>query len=250
MIRRLILSTNLTVLAALPLPAQVGGNAPPKWADTVATEIEKAQLANDSSRLAAAVALASRVAIAYPNDGLILHYQGYALYRQALFVQQTGDPAALFDRAHDILSKSLDRRILPETHILLSSIDGQLIGRNPGRAMELGMQSQASTNAAIRSGPANPRVWLIRGQGAMFTPPEYGGGLDVAEEYLKRSIEFFASDSPKSGEPAWGKAEAYAWLGQVYEKKGDKTKAAEMYKKALDVSPNYRYAMALASALK
>jgi tetratricopeptide (TPR) repeat protein len=74
--------------------------------------------------------------------------------------------------------------------------------------------------------------------------------LDVAEEYLKRSVELFASDAPKAGEPAWGKAEAFAWLGQVYEKKGDKTKAAEMYKKAIDVSPNYRYAQLLAATLK
>jgi tetratricopeptide (TPR) repeat protein len=249
MIRRLILSTSLTALAALPLAAQ-GNIAPSKWADTIAAEIETAQLANDFTRLAAAVALASRVAIAYPNDGLILHYQGYALYRQALFVQQTQDATPIFERARAILSKSLNSRILPETHSLLSAIDGQLIGRNPARAMELGMRSQGSTDAAIRSGPANPRVWLIRGQGAIFTPSEYGGGLDVAEEYLKRSVELFTSDAPKPGEPAWGKAEAFAWLGQVYGKKGDKVKAAESYKKAIEVSPSYRYAQSLAAALK
>jgi tetratricopeptide (TPR) repeat protein len=249
MIRQLIFSTSLATLAALPLAAQ-GNVAPQKWADTIAAEIEKAQFANDSARLGAAAALASRVAIAYPNDGLIIHYQGYALYRQALFVSQSQDASPIFERARDILAKSLNRRILPETHSLMSAIDGQLIDRNPSRAMELGMQSQGSTNAAIRSGPANPRVWLIRGQGAIFTPSEYGGGLDVAEEYLKRSVELFASDAPKAGEPAWGKAEAFAWLGQVYEKKGDKTKAAEMYKKAIDVSPNYRYAQLLAATLK
>ena len=248
MIRRLILSAGFTALAALRLQSQ--GNAPPKWADTIAAEIEKAEVAGDSAKLDAAVALASRVAIAYPNDGLILHYQGYALYRQGLLWQQHQDATPIFERAHEVLTKSLSNRILPETHILLSSIDGQLIAKDPGRAMELGMASQSSTNAALRNGPANPRVWLMRGQAAMFTPSEYGGGLDVAEEYLKRAIELFASDAPKPGEPAWGKAEAYAWLGEVYQKKGDRTKAAEMYKKALDVSPNYRYATLLAATLK
>jgi len=248
MIRRLMLSSALAALYVPSLAAQ--GSAPAKWADTISAEIEKAQIASDTSALAAAVALASRVAIAYPNDGLILHYQGYALYRQALMQQQRQDASPTFERARDVLTKSLNARILPETHILLSAIDGQLIGRNPSRAMELGMQSQASTTSALRSGPANPRVWLVRGQGAMFTPSEYGGGLDVAEEYLKRAVELFASDSPKPGEPAWGKAEAFVWLGQVYEKKGDKAKAADMYKKAVDVSPNYRWAQALAAALK
>jgi tetratricopeptide (TPR) repeat protein len=248
MIHRLLPSSALVALIALPLSAQ--GNAPPKWADTLAAEIEKAEIAGDSAKLDAAVALASRVAIAYPNDGLILHYQGYALYRQALLWQQHQDATPIFQRAYEVLSKSLGNRILPETHILLSSIDGQLIAKDPTRAMELGIASQSSTNAALRSGPANPRVWLIRGQGAMFTPSEYGGGLDVAGDYLKRAVELFASDAPKPGEPAWGKAEALAWLGEVYQKKGDRTKAAELYKKALDVSPNYRYATLLAATLK
>jgi DNA-binding NtrC family response regulator len=48
------------------------------------------------------------------------------------------------------------------------------------------------------------------------------------EEQLKRAIEFSAKDAPKPGEPSWGKPEAYVWLGQVYEKQGNKTKAAEL----------------------
>ena len=251
MIRRLVVSTALTAITALvALPLSAQDKAPSKWADTIAAEIEKAEIAGDSAKLDAAVALASRVAVAYPNDGLILHYQGYALYRQGLLRQQHQDASPIFERAYDVLTKSLGERILPETHILLSSIDGQLIAKNPTRAMELGIASQSATNAALRGGPANPRVWLIRGQGAMFTPSEYGGGLDVAKEYLERAVELFASDAPKQGEPAWGKAEAYAWLGEVYQKKGDRTKAGEMYKKALDVSPNYRYATLLAATLK
>jgi tetratricopeptide (TPR) repeat protein len=248
MIRSLLVSAGLVAVIGVPLQAQ--GDAPPKWADTISAEIEKAQITSDSAALAAAVGLASRVAIAYPNDGLILHYQGYALYRQGLLMSRNHDASPIFQQAYDALAKSLAKRALPETHMLMSSIDGQLIARNPSRAMELGMQSQSSTNAAVLSGPKNPRVWLLRGQGAIFTPPEYGGGLDVAEEYLKRSIELFAADSPKPGEPTWGKAEALLWLGQAYEKKGDKTKAAEMYKAALTVSPNYGYARMLAAALK
>jgi tetratricopeptide (TPR) repeat protein len=112
------------------------------------------------------------------------------------------------------------------------------------------MASQASSSAAITMGPSNPRVWLLRGQGAIFTPPEYGGGLKPAEEQLKRAIELFAKDAPKPGEPSWGRAEAYAWLGQVYEKSGDKAKAAESYKAALAIAPDFGFAKGLAAALK
>lgn len=247
MIRPTLPALGLTMVIASGASAQT---APAKWADTISAEIENAQLAGDTAKLAAAAALASRVAVAYPNDGLILHYKGYALYREALFASRNRDATPLFQEAFDVLSKSLAAHPLAESHMLLSAIDGQLIAKSPSRAMELGMQSQSSTGSALRLGPSNPRVWLLRGQGAIFTPPEYGGGLDVAEEFLKKSIELFASDAPKPGEPSWGKAEAYVWLGQVYERKGDKAQAAQMYDKALEVSPKYGYAKALSAALK
>ncbi|MDB4878308.1 MAG: hypothetical protein JWM41_4754 [Gemmatimonadetes bacterium] len=225
--------------------------APPKWADTISMEIEKAQIAGDAARLDAASALASRVAMAYPNDGLVLHYRGYALYRQGVQQMAKGaDGSALFQQAQRVLEQSLKTHPLPETHMLLSTIDGQLISKDVSRAMELGMASQASSSAAVSLGPNNPRVWLLRGQSAIFTPPEYGGGLGPAESQLEHAIALFAKDAPKPGEPSWGKAEALAWLGQVYEKKRDKVKAAEMYKQAVDAAPTYAFAKFLAASLK
>ncbi len=164
-----------------------------------------------------------RVAMAYPERWLILHYQGFAhLSSRPIRAMADGSDATrdLPARADDSRASRSRRVRCPRRTCLLSSIDGQLIAKDPSRAMELGMASQASTSAALDCGPNNPRVWLLRGQGAIFTPPEYGGGLDAAEEQLKRAIELFAKDAPKPGEPSWGKAEAYLWLGQVYEKTG------------------------------
>jgi tetratricopeptide (TPR) repeat protein len=241
----------LTALfAAAPVAARAQ-NAPAKWADTIGTEVERAQIGGNLAAVDAAAALATRVATAYPNDGLILHYQGYAIYRQGISHMAAGqDATAYFTRAQDLLERSLKSHPLPETHMLLASIDGQLIAKDPSRAMELGMASQASSSTAMVLGPRNPRVWLLRGQGAIFTPPEYGGGLDAAEEQLQHAIELFAKDAPKAGEPNWGKAETYVWLGQVYAKKGDKAKASAAYQQALALAPGYGYAKMLAAALK
>ncbi|HEY9226542.1 MAG TPA: tetratricopeptide repeat protein [Gemmatimonadaceae bacterium] len=235
-------------LGALTAQAQT---APAKWADTISMEIDKAALSADPAKLAAARALAERVATAFPDDGLILHYQAFALYREAMQINGTGGNAsAQLERALAIFDKSIKKRPLAESHILMASIDGQLIARDPSRAMELGMASQASMGVAMSLGQSNPRVWLVRGQGAIFTPPEYGGGLKPAEEQLKRAIELFAQDAPKPGEPSWGKAEAHAWLGQVYAQMGDRAKAAEEYKAALAIAPDYVFAKGLAAALK
>jgi tetratricopeptide (TPR) repeat protein len=227
------------------------GMAPAKWPDTLRREIDKASLSGDPSQIAAARALADRVASAFPDDGLVLHYQAFAMYRQAVASGPVNaEGGALLERALVIFGRSLAKHPLAETHVLMSAIDGQLIGRDPSRAMELGIASQQSTTAALTMGPTNPRVWLVRGQGSIYTPPEYGGGLKPAQEQLTRAVELFAKDAPKPGEPNWGKAEAYAWLGQVYEQLGDKVKAAEAYKTALSIAPDYGFAKGLAAALK
>ena len=80
-------------------------------------------------------------------------------------------------------------------------------------------------------------MWLFRGVSALYTPAEYGGGPQVAVEPLKRAVELFATDAPRLGEPSWGKAEVHVWLGQVYEKLGDKSKAASEYATALQIAP-------------
>jgi tetratricopeptide (TPR) repeat protein len=249
--RRTFSFCSALLLTTIGVRAFAQGNAPPKWADTISSEIEQAQIAADTPRLAAAVALATRASTAYPNDGLILHYQGYGIYRQGIIGLSTGaDVVPLFEQAKALLERSLNTHPLAETHMLLSMIDGRLIASDPSRGMELGLASQMATREALKLGPMNPRVWLLRGEGSFFTPAEYGGGLPAAEEQLKRAIDLFAKDSPKPGEPSWGKAEAYVWLGQVYEKQGDKAKAAESYRTAVELSPKYSYARMLLGALK
>jgi tetratricopeptide (TPR) repeat protein len=99
-------------------------------------------------------------------------------------------------------------------------------------------------------GPNNPRVWLIRGLSAIYTPAEYGGGLRLAEEQIKKSIELFAKDAPKPGEPSWGNAEAHIWLGQVYQQLKDNARAAVEYNAALEIEPEFAWAKALAGSLK
>jgi len=245
-------STLITVamLSVASCAAAQEGVAPAKWADTLRTEVAKASLSSDPAKLAAVRALADRVASAFPGDGLILHYQAFVMYRQAIAMGNGPESGALLERAQDIFQRSLSSHPLAETHALISAIDGQLIARDPSRAMMLGIAAGQSNAAALTMGPNNPRVWLVRGQGSIFTPAEYGGGLKAAQEQLAKAVQLFEKDAPKPGEPTWGKAEAYAWLGQVYQQLGDKVKAAEAYKTALSIAPDYGFAKGLAAALK
>jgi tetratricopeptide (TPR) repeat protein len=242
----------LPLAATLVLPTLASAQAAPlKWADTIGVAIEDANITGDLAAIQAARAMADRVSSAFPQDGLILHYQGYALYSEAnLLLHQKRDGWAVLARALDALERSSTLHPIPETFALMSTIDGQLIGRDPSRAMELGMASQTAMGDALKLGPKNPRVWLLRGMSTLFTPPEDGAGAEAARDQLLRALDLFNGDAPLPSQPAWGRAEAHLWLGQVYAKLGDGAKAAAEYKAALALAPDFADAKALASAVK
>jgi len=214
------------------------------WADSAARLIERATVAGDLAGLRSARALLDRALAAYPNDALLLHYQGYELYREAGLLDGRGgreaaDVPLVAATARTKLQQSLAAGAIPETHALLAMVMGRMIGADQTQGPILGPQIPQEMNAAVMSGATNPRVWLLRGIQAFYTPTQYGGGLPIAESHLNRAVELFATDNPTPPAPSWGKAEAYVWLGQVLQKQNRTAEARAAYNKALAVQPDY-----------
>lgn len=215
-----------------------------KWADSAAREIDAATDAGDMARLRGAKTLLDRALVAFPKDPLLLHYKAYQLHREASLQEGLGHRAEvepLLDEAQKVLEQSLAIKPMPETHALLSSVLGRLIGFHPWKAITLGPESGSQMTAAVALGPNNPRVWLLRGIGAMFTPSQFGGGVEEAEKHLKKAAVLFEADHPVPPAPSWGKAEVYAWLGQVYQKQNKPTDAITAYNKALEIDPQMNW---------
>src|SRR4051812_38513275 len=215
-----------------------------KWADSASREIEAASDAGDITRLKNARTLLDRALVAFPNDALLLHYKGYELHREASLqegLNHRDQIEPLLDEAKAALERSNEIKPMAETHALLSSILGRQIATHPWKAMILGPQSGSAMSSALALGPDNPRVWLLRGQGAMFTPKQFGGGLENSEAYLKKAKQLFATDHPTPPAPAWGRAELYAWLGQVYQKQNRTPEAISAYNKALEIDPDLHW---------
>src|SRR6185295_5750443 len=103
--------------------------------------------------------------------------------------------------------------------------------------MRLGSKSNSMMERAVTAGPSNPRVWVMRGIGAFNTPSAFGGGLDKAESYLKKALELFATDAPQPPLPAWGRADAHIWLGQVYAKQKHRDAARAEFDAARALQP-------------
>ena len=202
--------------------------------------IAKAAPTGDVAGFQAARALLERALTVAPSDAWLLHYTGYALYREAtLSMGRDGaDAGALLEKADDYLERSTRLGPMPESHALRSGVLGMMIGSNPIKGMTLGPQSGEQMEKALELDPENPRVWMLRGIGAVNTPAMFGGGLDKAEEYLKKSIVFFAKDKPQPPAPSWGANEAHVWLGQVYAKQDKIAEARAEYQKALAIEPN------------
>ena len=236
--RSSLCSAAALLLAGAPLQAQGPANAL-EWADSARKLIEVANLAGDTDQISAARALIDRALTRYPGDARLLHYRGYSLYREATVRMERGEQETrkYLEAAETALRASIKAAPIPESHALLSSVIGQQIGGNPIKVMTLGPRSNNAMDKAVALGPANPRVWLLRGIGALFAPGMFGGGRDKAEAYLKKSIELFAQDAPEVGAPAWGRDEAWLWLGRLYERDKRWNDARTAYEKALELEP-------------
>ena len=224
-------------------PAPISLAGPSKLADSLRQAIESAAEIGELDALEATVTLAERALAAYPGDALLRHYQAYALYRTSNVVMGldgSGRVRPYLDRTRDILEPLVNKQPIPESMALLSSVYGMQIGaaKVPMLAgMKLGSKSTDLMERAVAEGPNNPRVWVLRGISAVHAPSMFGGGLDKAETYLKKALELFEKDAPPAPLPAWGRADAHIWLGQVYVKQKRRDLARAEFEAARAIQP-------------
>src|SRR5262249_10771208 len=94
---------------------------------------------------------------------------------------------------------------------------------------------------AERLGKDNPRVWLVEGVGAFFTPEQFGGGGQPPLEKLQKAAGVFGNDHPAGGRPAWGKAAGPGRVGIVQQKLGHTAEARTAYQEALKLEPSFSW---------
>ncbi|MCU0633649.1 MAG: hypothetical protein MUE41_02145 [Gemmatimonadaceae bacterium] len=201
-------------------------------------------MAHDSMMIARAGAMLEKSMTAFPDDPLLLHYRGYGLYREAMFAaadeMADGTKRAL-ELAIDVLRRSAKGKPMPETYALLGSCMGSLAGTGITGGMKWGAPAGEATETARTMGPRNPRVLLLEGIGKWYTPTMWGGGKDKGYALMQRAVAAFEGDAPSRPLPAWGMAEAYAWLGQMETQRGRIAEARAAYERALAIEPAYSW---------
>lgn len=213
---------------------------PEKWADSARVAIEAAFAAGRAEGVADGRRVAERGLERHPKDALLLHYQGYGFYREGLL--RDGDAArGLQELAREALERSIAVRDLAESRAVLSAVFGNLIAGSAWRAVRFGRSASRAIDQALDLGPNNPRVWLLKGAGALYAPGIAGGGADKAEVALRKAIALYATDLPAASMPAWGLAEAHGWLALTLMKLNRAGEARSALAEGLKLSPGHAF---------
>src|SRR6266550_8721201 len=101
-----------------------------RWADSARVLIESAVRRSSDAGIDSARILIERAVTAFPNDPLLEHYDGYALYRKASIAlgRKPGvNTTPILEQARDALELSGKTLKLPETFALQAAVYGQII---------------------------------------------------------------------------------------------------------------------------
>ena len=246
--RALLLAFGLGTPGLTPLGAQAAPSAAvstpdlARTADSLRRQIEAAVAANDGPTLRRVREASERAAAAHPQDVWLTYYRGYAVFREAgylLGASRIRELGSALDGAVGALERMLARSPSPDGWALLSALQGQRLTASGSTftAIRLGPAVLRAIGRAEDTGPQNPRVWLLKGINAFNAPSAFGGGMDKAEQHLRRALSLFPTDRPATPLPAWGLADAWIWLGRTLQAQGKRTEARAAYTAAVQLQP-------------
>jgi tetratricopeptide (TPR) repeat protein len=97
--------------------------------------------------------------------------------------------------------------------------------------LKYGPRARDAINKALEKAPNSAPLYVARGVGTYYLPPQLGGGSKAAIADFRKAIEL----DPRN-------AEAYLWLGISLNKENMPAEARQALTKSLDLSPNRLWA--------
>jgi hypothetical protein len=185
----------------------------------------------------------------------VLYWRGFALWRRAL--NGFNDAADRTQLGEDLTQAVIDFQAavardpaFADARIGAASclVNNSFLDMksNPARARELFVQSASLLKEASAAAPDNPRLLWVQGANQWYSPPERGGGQDVAMATYAKGLELARRQKGRvtdSLEPTWGEPEllmnlAFANLNRTT----PDLAAAEQYaQSALALVPHWHY---------
>jgi tetratricopeptide (TPR) repeat protein len=228
------------------LPARAEGLSDQLAAAGVA-EFTAAYQAWDGPRFAAAAELFRQAATHAPGCSTNFYWLGAAQFHRLLQLRslpasrtnQLAAEAAL-DAALAALTTAvkLDARHA-ESHALLGTLYGMKIDGNLVRGVRFGPRVQKHRKQALEFGVENPRVRYLLGTCQFHTAKKPAAQREALASFLAAEKLFAAEAQRASGplDPRWGHSTCLTFIGRTYELLGQRTEAADYFRKALAQHP-------------
>lgn len=138
------------------------------------------------------------------------------------------------------LQKSIDEKSdFAEAYVLMEALNFNRWQYEQEKMQEIISATQSANSSAAKLEPNNPRLALLNGISAFWTPASFGGGPDKAVEHLEKSLKLFSERKEKSElHPDWGKDLALGYMAMSMSKTGDNAKAAEYLETGMKEFPD------------
>jgi len=175
----------------------------------------------------------------------LVHYQlGYLEWRMSALVHMSSGyrgQVPHWRRAVIELERAIALRPdLADAHALLGLCTTALLSTDPRQAERLRPRIDRAWKSALDPARTSPRAMLLRAMSVFATPPASGGsqarGLELWREAIAQ-LEREQLTDPLA--PAWGLAEAWAWLGGAYLMLGEHANAVPAFERALGLRGDF-----------
>jgi hypothetical protein len=112
-------------------------------------------------------------------------------------------------------------------------------------------RSEARLAAAAELAPRNPRVLLVAGLTRWFRPGATAADRAAARQAFENSTRAFETVTASApGEPSWGEADAWLFVGRALAERSDLLGARNAFEKSLLIAPEFAAARRRLTALR
>jgi tetratricopeptide (TPR) repeat protein len=217
------------------------------WTRTGVLEFAAAYRAWDAAQFAAAASSFRQATTNAPANPTNFYWLGVAEFHRMLQIQSL--PSSVSNRvpasvARDAALAAFTTavKLAPkdaESHALLGTLYGMKIDGNLIRGARFGPRVAEHSKQALELGAQNPRVRYLLGTCQFHTAKNPAKQREALATFLQAEKLFAAEANKPAGplEPRWGHATCLTFIGRTYEQLGERTSAADYYRKALALHP-------------
>jgi tetratricopeptide (TPR) repeat protein len=128
----------------------------------------------------------------------------------------------------------------PRVYSLKGAFYGFRIQLQPLRAPFFGKLSEEANQRALELGPGEPQAWMEKANIAYYKPAIFGGSKGEAVPLYEKAIRLYEA-SPDRIRENWIYLNCLAGLGVAYEETDQPEKAGAVYRKLLQMEPDFKW---------